>query len=369
MNVTRALLTSLFAGLLAVGCTEGTDSTAGSESSTSGSSGEQSASADSSGGGGGEGRTQVRVVGSSTVYPFSSYVAEEFGATTDNPTPVIESTGSGGGMKLFCAGNGPDTPDITNASRRMKPSEYQRCQDNGVTDVTEFKIGYDGIVVAQAKENPAVDLTREQITLALAAEVPQNGELVDNPYENWSEIDASLPDREILVYGPPTTSGTRDAFEELVMEAATEEMSGYGEAYTKIRQDGVYVPSGENDNLIVQKIEQNTDAFGVFGYSFLEENTDRIQAATIGGVNPEPEMISSGEYPVSRSLFFYTKNSHFEKVAAMEGYVEMFLGEQMIGPDGLLKDLGLIPLPEEQREAMRTRFEQRTALAAGDLGE
>jgi len=311
-------------------------------------------------------RSQIRVVGSSTVYPFSSYVAEEFGATTGHSTPVVESTGSGGGMKLFCAGNGMDTPDITNASRRMKTSEYQRCQDNGVTDITEFKIGFDGIVLGQAKGNPDVNLSREQITLAVAAKVPQDGELVDNPYTRWSQIDSSLPDREIVIYGPPTTSGTRDAFEELVMEAVTEDM-GYGEEYTDIRQDGAYVDSGENDNLIVQKITQNKDAFGIFGYSFLEENRNKIQAATVDGVVPEPEAISSGEYPVSRSLFFYTKNSHFDDVKGMEGYVRMFLSERMIGPAGLLKDLGLIALPEAERADIRARFESRAPLKLADL--
>ena len=311
-------------------------------------------------------RSQIRIVGSSTVYPFSSYVAEEFGATTGHPTPVVESTGSGGGMKLFCAGAGLDTPDITNASRRMKTSEYQRCVDNGVDHITEFKIGFDGIVIAQAKENAAVNLSREQITLAVAARVPQGGELVDNPYEKWSDIDSSLPDREIVIYGPPTTSGTRDAFEELVMEAVTEDM-GYGEEYTNIRQDGAYVDSGENDNLIVQKIEQNKDAFGVFGYSFLEENRGKIRAATVDGVEPEPEKISSGEYPVARSLFFYTKNAHFGQVEGMEDYVGMFVSDFMIGADGLLKDLGLIPLPESERAAIRDRFEARRKLKLGDL--
>ena len=311
-------------------------------------------------------RQQIRVVGSSTVYPFSSYVAEEFGAVTDYSTPVVESTGSGGGMKLFCAGNGMDTPDITNASRRMKPSEYQRCQDNGVNDITEFKIGFDGIVVAQAKGNPAINLSREQITLAVAAQVPQGGELVDNPYKRWNQIDSSLPDREIVIYGPPTTSGTRDAFEELVMEAVTEDM-GYGEEYTEIRSDGAYIDSGENDNLIVQKIEQNKAAFGIFGYGFLDENRGKIRAATVDGVEPKPEAISSGEYPVSRSLFFYTKNSHFGAVAGMEGYVRMFLSERMIGPRGLLKDLGLIALPDKERVAIRERFESRQKLRLSDL--
>ncbi len=314
-------------------------------------------------------RDQIRIVGSSTVYPFSSYVAEEFGATTGHSTPVVESTGSGGGMKLFCAGSGMDTPDITNASRQMKPSEYKRCADNGVTDITEFVIGYDGIVLAQDKSNQALNLTREQITLAVAAKVPKNGELVKNPYDNWSEIDSSLPDREIVIYGPPTTSGTRDAFEELVMESATEEMPGYEEAYTSVRQDGAYVPSGENDNLIVQKIAQNKDAFGIFGYSFLEENPGKIQAASIDGVEPEPAAISSGEYPVARSLFFYTKNSHFDDVAGMQGYVSMFLSERMIGPDGLLKSLGLISLPQELRAEMRDRAENQPELKLAQLQE
>lgn len=312
-------------------------------------------------------RDQVQIVGSSTVYPFASYVAEEFGATSGHPTPVIESTGSGGGLKLFCEGGGLDTPDITNASRRMKPSEFERCADNGVTDVSEFVIGADGIVVAQTAANEALNLTREQLTLAVAAQVPQDGRLVDNPYDNWSEIDSSLPDREITVYGPPSTSGTRDAFEELVMEAATEEMPGYDEPYTTVRNDGPYVDSGENDNLIVQKIQNDTEALGVFGYSFLEENANVIEAVTIDGVEPTPETISAEEYPVSRSLFFYTKNNHFDQVAGMNDYVELFLSEQMIGDQGLLKGQGLIPLPAEMREQARARYESRDQLQLADL--
>lgn len=241
-------------------------------------------------------RDQIRIVGSSTVYPFASYVTEEFGATTGNPTPVIESTGSGGGLRLFCNGLGEGTPDITNASRRMKPSEFERCEESGVTDITEAKIGSDGIVLGQSADNDEVNFTLEHIFLAVAAQVPVDGELVDNPYTNWSEIDGSLPDREISIYGPPTTSGTRDAFEELVMEVASEELGAYGdEGYTEIRSDGVYIDAGENDNLIVQRLSEDTGAFGIFGYSFLEENTDTISAASINGVEPEVEAISSGE--------------------------------------------------------------------------
>ncbi|OLO11507.1 phosphate-binding protein [Chromohalobacter japonicus] len=315
-----------------------------------------------------ETREQLRIVGSSTVYPFASYVVEEFGATTDYPTPVIESTGSGGGLRLFCNGVGLDTPDISNASRRMKPSEFERCQENGVTDITEAKIGYDGIAFAESNVNEPVNFTREQLFLALAAKVPQDGELVDNPYTKWSEIDSSLPDREIMVYGPPTTSGTRDAFEELVMEAASEDMDAYdGEGYTDIRQDGPYVDAGENDNLIVQRLQENTTSFGIFGYSFLEENADVLTAASIDGVAPEPEAISSGEYPVSRSLFFYVKNQHADSVPAVYPYVDLFMSEQMISPMGYLKGLGLIPLPEDAREQARSDVEDRASLELSDL--
>ncbi|WP_435104589.1 PstS family phosphate ABC transporter substrate-binding protein [Arhodomonas sp. AD133] len=312
-------------------------------------------------------RDQIRIVGSSTVYPFASYVVEEFGATTDFPTPVIESTGSGGGLKLFCEGAGTNTPDITNASRRIKVSEFERCQENGVTEITEAVIGYDGIVFAQAGENEALNLTREQIHMAVAAKVPQDGKLVDNPYKNWSEIDSSLPDREIVIYGPPTSSGTRDAFEELVMEAASEEIDGYDGEYTNIRQDGVYVPSGENDNLIVQKLAQNTDAFGIFGYSFLEENGDKIQGASIDGVEPEPEKISSGDYPVSRSLYFYIKNAHVGEVPGVQEYADLFMSKKMISRVGYLKDLGLIPLPADMQESYREQVANLEPLQGSDL--
>jgi len=313
-------------------------------------------------------RDQIRIVGSSTVYPFASYVTEEFGALTNYPTPVIESTGSGGGIRLFCNGVGEGTPDITNASRRMKPSELERCEENGVTDITEAKIGSDGIVLGLAASNEPIDLTLEQIFLAVAAQVPVDGELVDNPYTNWSDIDASLPDRAISIYGPPSTSGTRDAFEELVMEAASAEMDIYGEeGYTDIRTDGVYIDAGENDNLIVQRLAEDTGAFGIFGYSFLVENPDTIMGVTIGGVEPEVEAISSGEYPVARSLWFYLKNQHADEVTPMYEYANMFMEDQMIGEDGYLVDLGLIPLPEAEREQARQKVADRVKLVAADL--
>ncbi|MGM0702200.1 MAG: substrate-binding domain-containing protein [Pseudomonadota bacterium] len=313
-------------------------------------------------------RDQIRIVGSSTVYPFASYVTEEFGAVTEYPTPVIESTGSGGGIRLFCNGVGEGTPDISNASRRIKVSELERCQENGVNDVTEVKIGSDGIVFAQSSTNEAMDLTLEQLFLAVAAQVPVDGELVDNPYTNWSDIDASLPDREISIYGPPSTSGTRDAFEELAMEVPSEEMEAYGgEAYTEVRADGVYIDAGENDNLIVQRLSEDTGAFGIFGYSFLAENPNALIGTAIDGVEPEPEAISAGEYPIARSLFFYVKNQHADDVPPLYDYVDMFVSETMIGEGGYLMDIGLIPLPEAEREQTRQKVADRAQLQVSDL--
>lgn len=318
-------------------------------------------------------RDQVRIVGSSTVYPFSSAVAEEIGKTTKWPTPVVESTGSGGGFKLFCKGGDLGTPDITNASRPMKQKEFKMCQKNGVTDITQAIIGYDGIAFSQSRSNKPFGLTKKQLLLAVAADVPgkEGKKLVKNPYKKWSDIDASLPDREIIIYGPPTTSGTRDAFEEMILKAQTKKMKVYTDAgyakYHKVRQDGAYIPSGENDNLIVQKLDKNLAAFGIFGYSFLAENPDKIRGARIDGVEPTPESISEGTYPVSRSLYFYIKNSHEKDVPAVKEYVKLFMSEKMIGERGYLTDIGLIPLPKKEREENRRSVEKRTKLKLGDL--
>jgi len=312
-------------------------------------------------------RDQIRIVGSSTVYPFASYVSEELGATTKYPTPVIESTGSGGGHKLFSQGLGLNTPDLTNSSRRMKISEFKRNMDNGVTRIHEVIIGADGISICENAANSGMDLTLEEITLAVAAQVPQDKALVDNPYTHWNQINPDLPKRKILIYGPPTTSGTRDAFEELVMEAASEDMDGYGGEYTKIREDGVYVPAGENDNLIVQRLAKDKDALGIFGYSFLDNNRDKIQAVTINGVAPNADSIATEQYPVARTLYFYVKLDHLGEVPGLEEYVNLFLSEKMIGDYGYLKEVGLIPLPKEQREKARAAWENRSLLALEGL--
>jgi phosphate transport system substrate-binding protein len=249
----------------------------------------------------------------------------------------------------------------------MKVSEYKRCMDNGVERIHQVIIGYDGISICENTQNPKLNLTREEITLAVAAEVPQNGKLVKNPYTHWNDINPDLPNRKITIYGPPTTSGTRDAFEELVMEAATEDMPGYDGEYTTIRQDGAYVPAGENDNLIVQRLNKNKEAFGIFGYSFLDNNRDKIQAVSIDGVDPKTETISKGEYPVARSLFFYVKLGHLDEIPGMEEYVDLFLSEKMIGDFGYLKEIGLIPLPEQMRTEQREAWENRELLSLDDL--
>jgi len=307
-------------------------------------------------------REQVKIVGSSTVYPFSSYVAEELGATTKFKSPVVESTGSGGGHKLFGAGVGLNTPDITNSSRRMKASEFEKDQAAGITGITEALIGYDGIAVAQNGGNDDFSITKDELAQAVMAMVPVGGVLVKNPYTTWNQINAKLPNRKILFYGPPTSSGTRDAFGEMVIGKFAKKHAelynpispkGKAKKYESVRQDGVYVPAGENDNLIVQKLTKDKNAFGIFGYSFLEENSDRIKGAKIDGVSPEPDTIASGKYPISRSLFFYIKKAHLEKIPGMKEYVELFMSEKMIGPRGLLKRIGLVPLADGLRKQVQ----------------
>jgi len=305
-------------------------------------------------------RDTVNIVGSSTVYPFATVVAERFGRNTDFPTPKLESTGSGGGLKLFCAGIGTQHPDITNASRRMKKSEFEMCQSNGVKEITEVKIGADGIVIANSKDAEKLDLSLKQVFLALAKEVPDpkgGDKLVANPYQKWSDIDSSLPSLEISVMGPPPTSGTRDAFVEIAMEGGCKtfdfikamEKKDMKSVCHSMREDGPFVEAGENDNLIVQRLAQDKDTLGIFGYSFLMENSSQIQAATIGGVEPTPESIAAEEYPVARSLFFYIKNAHVGVVPGIKEYAEEFTSEGTWGDNGYLVDVGLIPNPRNTR--------------------
>jgi phosphate transport system substrate-binding protein len=307
-------------------------------------------------------RDQIRIVGSSTVYPFTTAVAENFGKTSGMKTPVVESTGTGGGMKLFCAGVGEATPDFTNASRAIKKSEFEDCQKNGVTEIVEIKVGFDGLTLANAKSGPDLNLTKQQIFLALAKEVPgPDGKLIPNPYKMWNEIDPSLPAEKIEVLGPPPTSGTRDSFVELVMEKGAESIDSLKElkksdakafetVWKSIREDGAYVEAGENDNLIVQKLEANPKAVGIFGFSFLEENQNKIKGAAIDGIVPTYEAIASGEYKVSRPLYVYAKKQHVGVIPGMAEFIAEYVSEKAIGEDGYLSAKGLITLPEADAE-------------------
>ena len=311
-------------------------------------------------------RDYVNIVGSSTVYPFATVVAEQFGKTSDFKTPKIESTGSGGGLKLFCAGVGVEHPDVTNASRRIKKSEVEMCAKNGVKEVIEVKIGYDGIAIANSKASKQMELSLRDIFLALAKEVPdpkggdKPGALVENPYKTWKEVNSSLPDTKIEVLGPPPTSGTRDAFAELALEGGCktfgwikalkkEDKKAYKALCHTVREDGAYVEAGENDNLIVQKLEANPDALGVFGFSFLDQNTDKVQGSKIGGVAPEFDSIADGSYPISRPLYFYAKKAHVGTIPGIAEYLAEFTSEKAWGDEGYLADKGMIPMPKEER--------------------
>jgi phosphate transport system substrate-binding protein len=298
-------------------------------------------------------RDTIRIVGSSTVYPFTTAVAENFGKKTGAATPVVESTGTGGGIKLFCAGTGDDHPDAVNASRAIKDTEVEMCKSNGVT-VTEMKIGYDAIVVAMAKEHEDMALTTEMLYKALAKFIIVDGEIVENPYKTWSDIDPSLSSGKIEVLGPPPTSGTRDSFVELVIEkeckkaikAANLTVSEEDEKSLckSMREDGAFIEAGENDNLIVQKLQANPNALGIFGYSFLEENNSVVKGASINGVAPEYEAIQGNEYPVSRPLFVYFKNEHMDVIPNLKEFKEEYESDDAIGSEGYLTEKGLISL-------------------------
>ena len=320
--------------------------------------------------GAGSARDYISIVGSSTVYPFATVVAEQFGKSTSFKTPKIESTGSGGGLKLFCAGVGVEHPDITNASRRIKQSEYEKCVSNGVKEIVEVKIGYDGIVLANSKKAAPLKLSRKDIFLALAKDVPDpNGgeKLIPNPYKTWKDVNPALPAKTIEVLGPPPTSGTRDAFVELAMEGGAKKFAWikalkktdkkkYKAVAHTIREDGAYVEAGENDNLIVQKLDANPNSIGIFGFSFLDQNTDKVQGSFVDGVQPTFDAIADGKYPVSRPLFFYVKKAHVGVIPGIQEYLEEFTAEKTWGEDGYLADKGMIPMPDAERSKFRANI-------------
>jgi len=356
----------------------------------------------------GAARDNISIVGSSTVYPFATVVAERFGRSTNFKTPKIESTGSGGGLKLFCKGVGANTPDITNSSRRIKKSEYDDCQSNGVTEIVEVLVGFDGIALANAKSAPVFKMSLKDVYLALAKDIPgPDGKLIANPNKTWKDVNPSLPAINIEVLGPPPTSGTRDAFAELAMGGgakkivdlktlyglsadqvdelkaamaklglpegvytALEEKNGKAPkgkdlfktvAYA-IREDGAYIEAGENDNLIVQKLDANPNAIGIFGFSFLEENGDKVHGSEIDGVIPTFDSISSGDYPVSRPLYFYIKRAHVGKIPGIQEYAVEFTSEKAMGEDGYLIDKGLIPLSEDELQQVEADVKALTLL-------
>lgn len=309
-------------------------------------------------------REEIRIVGSSTVFPYTQAVAEQFANLTGAPSPIVESTGTGGGMKIFCAGIGAAHPDITGASRAMKGSEYELCQTNGVTDISEALIGYDGLSIAISRSNDfAWDLTLAEIFLALGAQVPVNGEWADNPYKMWNEINPELPAVEILAYGPPPTSGTRDAFVELAMREGCKELGfvkdgGFDKAWIKencsrMRTDGPFVEAGENDNLIVQRLAADVNAMGIFGYSFLYENLDNLKPVMVEGVEPDADTIADKSYPISRPLFFYVKNAHRGVIPMLEEFIAEYMSDDALEPDGYLAERGLVALSDEAREALQ----------------
>ena len=317
-------------------------------------------------------RDSIMAVGSSTVFPFAKAVAETF--VRENPnfaSPRIESTGTGGGMKLFCSGNGADTPDISNASRRIKESEFQDCQANDV-EVIEIKVGMDGIAFASAQGGITMNLSPETVYKAIAAK--PYGE--EQTAKTWADVDPSLPAKPILVYGPPATSGTRDALKELILEvgcAANESMKAlkesdedkYDQICTEVRDDGAYVDQGEQDNLIVQKIQGNKDAVGVFGYSYLEENADKVQGLSMNGVAPTYENISSFQYPGARPLYIYVKKAHIGAIPGLQEFLDAWVANW--GAGGALSKIGLIPSPEDAMAKATTAAKEHTALTAADL--
>ncbi len=316
---------------------------------------------------------RIHIVGSSTVYPFSTVVAERFGRTSEFATPIVESTGTGGGFKLFCAGVANNTPSVVNASRAIKSSERALCAKNGVKNIIEVKIGYDGIVMANARSAKNFNLGVRDIFMALAQNIPSGqGQLTANPHQRWKDVNPDLPDIKIEVLGPPPTSGTRDAFMELAMEAGCKKIpwirelkktdkKAYKRTCHSMREDGAYIDAGENDNLIVQRLKANPDVLGIFGFSFLEENQDVVKAARINGIEASFENIANNSYPISRSLFFYAKGEHMALIPGLMEFITEFTGDRAIGDEGYLSDRGLIPMPAAELDAMRRQIASQTS--------
>jgi phosphate transport system substrate-binding protein len=312
-------------------------------------------------------RDYINIVGSSTVYPFTTAVAEQFGKAGKFKTPKVESTGTGGGIKLFCNGVGVQHPDIANASRRIKQTEVDTCAKNGVKDIVEVKVGYDGIVLAHSKKGPQLKITRKDVYLALAKQIPDPANpttLIANPNKTWKQVNSSLPDEKIEVLGPPPTSGTRDAFAELLMETGCStypwiktlkdvQEDRFKKVCDSIREDGAYIEAGENDNLIVQKLEANPSAVGIFGYSYLEENEDKLTGSVLEGVSPVFETIASGKYPASRPLFIYVKKQHIDVIPGIKEFVAEYVSDKALGQEGYLADKGLIPPSDAERGKIR----------------
>lgn len=316
----------------------------------------------------------VSIVGSSTVFPFASVVAEQFGSANPSQAPKVESTGTGGGIKIFCAGVGANTPDIATASRALKKSEFEECAKNGVTEITELKIGFDGIVLANSKSGTKMVISNKDLFLAMAKEVPVDGKMVANPYQSWNEVNPALPNKKIDIMGPPPTSGTRDAVVELIMEKGAKDIpqlkalgesdkEGFKKIAHSVREDGKWRDMGENDNIIVQTLISNPDSYGLFGYSFYEENKDRVQAATIEGEVPSTQSIIDGKYSAARSLYIYVKNQKKTSVTSLAAFVKSFMSSAALGDRGYLISRGLIPLPASELAEQQKIAEALTPMA------
>ncbi len=320
-------------------------------------------------------RDAVRVVGSSTVFPYTQAAAEQFANNTGSPSPIVESTGTGGGMQIFCGGIGESHADMTGASRAMTASEFAVCQENGVTDITEALIGYDGLSLAISRSNDFEwDLTLSEVYLALGAQVEVDGEWVDNPFTTWNQINPNFPDVAITVLGPPPTSGTRDAFVELAMHVGCEELpyvqeGGFDgdwveENCSRMRTDGPFIEAGENDNLIVQRLNADPNAMGIFGYSYLFENEDVLKGVNIGGVAPSFETIASFDYGVARPLYFYIKNAHRGVIPNLEEFIAEYVSDDALAPGGYLTERGLVPLTDGPRAEMQKNVMGAMTMAA-----